>query len=288
MVTPRSRDLSDRLIDDDVAIVDFSIGHARDGHHCGCKCDHASVASTPARPGGACQHTTSRDRRGRGASEYARSKQAWFGLTSRVLRSTLPKDIIMARRIRITDRLAPRKANHARTVLRLVLYGVLGVFFEVASFPIVRIGRTLPVLRYLFAFDSRPDSALQLDGPWHCALSTLFGQTSLWMVPIYAFAAYCIERLYGRVFRWPFPLRGLVYGIAILAIELVTGHLVRAITGYAIWQYHDSGQILEMTSLWVLPVWIFVGLSVELLYRELMDPDIRTTLETDFATSRLP
>lgn len=193
----------------------------------------------------------------------------------------------MTRRIRITDRLAPRTGSLARTALRLVLYGVLGVFFEVASFPIVRIGRTLPVLHFLFAFDSRPDEALHLDGPWHSPLEVLFGQTSLWMAPIYMFAAYCIERLYRKYFRRPFWFRGLVYGSTILVIELVTGHVVRAITGYAIWQYHDCGRVLEMTSLWIFPVWTGVGLSVELLYRELMGPDALTALEAEAARSHL-
>jgi hypothetical protein len=191
----------------------------------------------------------------------------------------------MAHRIRLTDRLAPPRGNLARTALRFALYGILGVFFEVASFPIVRIGRTLPVLHYLFAFDSRPDDALQLEAAWHCALRTLFGQSSLWMIPIYALAAYCIERLYRKYAHRPAWFRGVVYGITILAIELVSGHLIRAITTYAIWEYRDSGRILEMTSLWILPIWIVVGLSVELLYRELMDPDTRAAMEAGLERS---
>jgi hypothetical protein len=38
-----------------------------------------------------------------------------------------------------------------------------------------------------------------------------------------------------------------------------------------------------MTSYLILPVWMFVGLSVELLYRELMDPGARTALEARLA-----
>jgi hypothetical protein len=142
----------------------------------------------------------------------------------------------MTRRIRISDRLGARQASLARTALRLALYAVLGLFFEVASFPVVRLGRGIPVVRYLFAFDSRPDPRLQLDGPWHAPLVTLFGQTSLWMIPIYALAALAIELLYRRFLLHTFwMIRALIYGIAILAIELVSGLTVKAITGYAIW-----------------------------------------------------
>lgn len=180
--------------------------------------------------------------------------------------------------VRISDRLAPRKAAIARTALRLVLYGVLGMAFEVASFPVVRAGRAIPLVKYLFAFDSGADPRLHLDGPWHSAAVALVGQTSLWMMPIYALAAVCIEALYRRLHRTPWPLRGLVYGIVILALELVTGLVLRAVTGYAIWRYSDAGNILEMTSVRILPVWILVGLSVELFYREWMEPEARVAL----------
>ena len=186
----------------------------------------------------------------------------------------------MARWIRISDRVGPRQATAMRTALRLVLYGVLGVFFEVASFPIVRLARGIPVVEYLFAFDSRPDPRLGLDGMWQVPWGTLFGQSSLWMVPIYAFAALCIEVLYrNALLRLPWIARGLVYGLVILAVELTSGLVVKSLTGYAIWMYHDRGNLLQMTSIFILPVWMFVGLAVELLYRELMEPHTRTALE---------
>lgn len=185
--------------------------------------------------------------------------------------------------IRVSDRMDTRRAQIARTALRLVLYGVLGVAFEVASFPVVRTGRTIPVLKYLFAYHVGTDHRLHLDGPWQSPLVTLFGQTSLWMIPIYALAALCIEVLYRRLLGAAWLLRGLVYGIVILVLELVTGLVLQGVTGYAIWTYSDAGNILETTSIYILPVWIVVGLGVELLYRELMDPEIRTALEGKLA-----
>lgn len=191
----------------------------------------------------------------------------------------------MSHHIRLSDRVHSSKADLARAALRLALYGVLGVAFEVAAFPIVRIGRRIPIVEYLFAFDSGTDSRLDLGGPWRTPLETLFGQTSLWMIPIYALVAFCIEVLYRRllVATW-WPIRALVYGVVILVLELVSGLVVKALTGYAIWMYRDAGNILEMTSVYILPVWMFVGLSVELLYRELMDPHIRIALEAKLAS----
>lgn len=190
----------------------------------------------------------------------------------------------MSRRIRMSDRVGPRHAAAVRTVLRLALYGVLGVFFEVASFSIVRVGRAVPGLCYLFAFDSRPDPTLGLDGMWQVPWRTLFGQTSLWMVPVYALAALCIEQLYRRaLLHRPWYLRAVVYGGVILVIELITGLLLRGLTGFAIWMYHDRGNLWQMTSLFILPVWMAVGLAVELLGRELMEPELRTELEARLA-----
>lgn len=194
----------------------------------------------------------------------------------------------MSRRIRMSDRVGPRHAAAVRLVLRLALYGVLGVFFEVASFAIVRLGRAVPGLCYLFAFDSRPDSRLGLDGVWQVPWHTLFGQTSLWMVPVYALAALCIELLYRHaLLRRPWYLRAVVYGGVILVIELITGLLLRGLTGFAIWMYYDRGNLWEMTSIYILPVWMAVGLAVELLSRELMEPELRTELEAELARSFL-
>jgi hypothetical protein len=186
----------------------------------------------------------------------------------------------MARRIRISDRMAPRHAAAVRGMLRLGLYAVLGVFFEIASFPIVRVARAIPVLKYLFAFDNRPDPRLAVDGMWQVPWEALFGQTSLWMLPIYAFAALCIEALYRHVLLGkPWFIRAIVYGGVILVLELITGFVVRDVTGYAIWMYHDRGNLWQMTSVYIFPVWMVVGLAVELLYRELMEPHVRTALE---------
>jgi hypothetical protein len=181
----------------------------------------------------------------------------------------------MKRQIRMSERLSTkRRVKLARLAVRCLMYGVLGAFFEVASFPIVRIGRMIPVVDRLFAFDSRVDPRLGLDTVWQAPLVALFGQTSLWMVPIYVLTALAIETAYRcALFRRHWLVRAVVYGLIIELFEWATGFAVEAITGYAIWWYADAGNIMHMTSVFILPVWIAVGLFVELIYRELMDDD---------------
>jgi hypothetical protein len=193
----------------------------------------------------------------------------------------------MTRQIRMSDRLSTkRRVKLARLGFRCLIYGVLGAFFEVASFPIVRVGRMIPVVHHLFAFDCRVDPKLQLDAIWDAPLVALFGQTSLWMVPIYALTALAIETLYcKRLFRWRWPLRAIVYGVVIEVFEWASGFVVKAITGFEIWKYVDDGNIMHMTSWFILPVWMATGMFVELIYRELMAADVQCRLEQALAGS---
>jgi hypothetical protein len=165
---------------------------------------------------------------------------------------------------------------------RLLAYGVLGVFLEILFYPLVRVGQTVPVLKYFFMFDWKVDSRLGLDGPWHVPLRTLFGQSSLWMFPIYILSALAIETAYRKwLFMRHFVIRALCYGVIILACEWGTGFAVKAITCYAIWTYTDCLNIMKMTTLAILPMWIVAGFLIELIYRELMDPKDRRGLEDE-------
>jgi hypothetical protein len=193
----------------------------------------------------------------------------------------------MKRQIRMSERLSTKqRVKLARLAFRCLMYGVLGAFFEIASFPLVRVGRTIPVVRYLFAFDSRVDERLGLDTVWHTPLRVLFGQTSLWMVPIYALTALAIETAYRKaLFRRLWLVRAVAYGLIIELFEWATGFIVQAITGYKIWWYVDDGNLMHTTSVFILPVWMAVGLFVELIYRELMAADVQCHLEQALAGS---
>ncbi|MBK9035610.1 MAG: hypothetical protein IPL61_30855 [Myxococcales bacterium] len=165
-------------------------------------------------------------------------------------------------------------------VFRYTLYAVLGIALEVALYTIARTGRAIPVVKYLFQFDWQVDPRLGLDGPWHTPLEVLFGQSSLWMIPVYVLPAATIERIYNAgVFKWPWWLRAPIYGLLIMLFELTTGLALKALTGYAIWEYLDAGNVLEMTSFFILPIWMGAGMLVERIYRELMDPELRVALQ---------
>ena len=101
------------------------------------------------------------------------------------------------------------------------------------------------------------------------------------MMAVYAIAAFfLIEPIYRFTYQRPLLLRSALYGIAILLFEAVSGWVLFWITGYKIWFYDDRFNILGMTSLYILPVWMVTGMIVEVIYRELMDPDLVKALES--------
>jgi hypothetical protein len=210
------------------------------------------------------------------------------------MRGAIEKDVSawtgMAGPLRLSDR--PRTTagvKAAFTVFRFLVYGVLGVFLEIAFYPLVRFGREIPIVKYLFAFDWSADPRLGLGGPWETPMVTLFGQSSLWMIPVYALPALTIEILYRQwLFKTSLWLRALLYGLVILLFEWATGLAVKALTGYAIWMYTDPGNIMEMTSVLILPIWMIAGILIELIYRELMDPNVRRGLEAELQKLELP
>lgn len=165
-------------------------------------------------------------------------------------------------------------------LFRYGLYATLGIALEVMLYSLARAGRQVPLLELFFQFDWRVDPDLNLDGPWNSPLKVLFGQSSLWMIPVYILPAFAIEELYRHVVvRWPWWLRAPLYGFVIMAFELVTGLLLVAITDYAIWMYLDAGNVLEMTSFYIWPIWMIAGLLIERIYRELMDVELRARLQ---------
>jgi hypothetical protein len=172
---------------------------------------------------------------------------------------------------------------------RFALYGFLGLGCEVLFYNLVRAGRSIPGVELLFRFSWKTDPRLGLDHIWSVPPVALFGQCSLWMFLVYALASIAlIEPIYRHVARWPFPLRALLYGVAILVFEAICGLGLKALTGYAIWYYDDALSILGMTSLYILPLWMATGLLVELIYRELMDPKVRRAIESELVEAKLP
>lgn len=183
-----------------------------------------------------------------------------------------------------------KSTRAAYAAFRVMLYGIVGLASEIIFYNLVRIGRQVPVLELFFRFEWRVDPSLNLDHIWDTPVRALYGQCSLWMFAVYAVAAFgFIEPLYRRLAARPVLLRAAVYGVTILVFEGVSGLLLEAMTGLKIWYYADALAIIGgMTSLYILPVWMVTGLLVELIYRELMDPDVAHGIETQLAQGGLP
>ena len=167
-------------------------------------------------------------------------------------------------------------------LFRFSLYGMVGLTSEIFFYNLVRIARHVPLLEALFRFQWRVDERLPLNDIWDTPIIAAYGQCSLWMFLVYGVVCFFfIEAIYRRTFRQHTLLRAVLYGHAILLFEGFSGVFLEKLTGYRIWYYADSGSILwEMTSLYILPIWMVTGLIAEFIYRELMDPDLVAALES--------
>jgi hypothetical protein len=167
-------------------------------------------------------------------------------------------------------------------LFRFGLYGMVGVTSEIFFYNLVRFAQKVPVLRELFRFQWRVDDRLPLNDIWQTPDIVGYGQCSLWMFLVYAGACFFfVESIFRLTLRTPALVRAMCYGIAILLFEGFSGKLLEEVTGYRIWYYADTGAILwDMTSLYILPIWMVTGLLAEWIYRELMDPDLVAALES--------
>ena len=101
----------------------------------------------------------------------------------------------------------------------------------------------------------------------------LMGQTSAWMFPIYGMAA-VIGEISPKISHWPTPVRGLLYGSAIMAGEYVSGTLLTKL-GVCPWNYDGAKYSVNgVIRLDYFPLWAAAGLIFEKI------------LTTDLAKSR--
>lgn len=99
----------------------------------------------------------------------------------------------------------------------------------------------------------------------------LMGQTSAWMFPIYGMAA-VIGEVSPKISHWPTPVRGLLYGSAIMAGEYITGSLLTKLD-VCPWSYEGAKYSVNgIVRLDFLPLWMAAGLIFE---RILMDKNTK-------------
>ncbi len=90
----------------------------------------------------------------------------------------------------------------------------------------------------------------------------LTGKSSAWMFPIYGMAA-GIGVIAPKISHWPTPVRGLLYGSAIMIGEYASGSLLKK---YDIcpWDYSDAKYNVDgIVRLDFLPLWMMAGLLYE-------------------------
>ncbi len=92
---------------------------------------------------------------------------------------------------------------------------------------------------------------------------SLKGVSYIWMIPIYGSAAFLFPLGFKVVREWPRLLRYLIYGVAILIVEFITGFALEQMTGRCPWEYQTGWHIAGYIRLDYLPLWMLFGATLE-------------------------
>jgi hypothetical protein len=98
----------------------------------------------------------------------------------------------------------------------------------------------------------------------------LQGWSYVWMIPIYALLYPGFRLLLPLTGEWAFPLRGAFYAAGIMAVELLTGLLLRAAVGEAPWEAMYRGKrwaVMSLVRLDYFPAWAAGALVFVRAYR---------------------
>ena len=152
-----------------------------------------------------------------------------------------------------------------RAFFRFFVYGSLFIAGEVAFYTITKIGRAMPeFISWLFQYQWLVDARLDLFNIWKTPIIVLYGQASLWMFFVYgSIGLFGIEPVFKKIKNWNIVFRGLIYMLVILFMECLWGWILKWLTGYEIWYYEGTLEILRYTSLAIAPMWFIVGLLSE-------------------------
>jgi len=92
----------------------------------------------------------------------------------------------------------------------------------------------------------------------------LTGQTYLWMFPIYAGAALCMEQIHDRLRHRHWLWRGFAYVGFVFAVEYASGWALASLLGACPWEYPaHSPHINGFIRLDFAPAWMALGLVFE-------------------------
>jgi uncharacterized membrane protein len=95
--------------------------------------------------------------------------------------------------------------------------------------------------------------------------------SSLLNVPVYGLAQPLFEPVHDRLRHRRLGVRGLVYGVGILAVEYGSGRLLRRVVGSAPWDYGRARCTVDgLVRLDYLPLWALFGLALERFHSALV------------------
>ena len=94
---------------------------------------------------------------------------------------------------------------------------------------------------------------------------TLKSTSYIWMFPIYGAAGIIIKYLHYVFFDYNIVLRGLIYGVYIIAGEYITGTFLKYCIGRCPWHYTAKYSFQNVIRLDYLPIWSAAGLAIEKL-----------------------
>ena len=97
--------------------------------------------------------------------------------------------------------------------------------------------------------------------PWR-----LQGFSYIWMIPIYGSIAFFAPLIFPVMQAYPLIIRLMLYGVIILAVEYVTGQILKKMIGRCPWHYESRFAIHNVIRLDYYPLWMFFAWIVEELY----------------------
>lgn len=94
----------------------------------------------------------------------------------------------------------------------------------------------------------------------------LMGYSYLWMFPIYALIPFLGDLLLPQIASLQFLLRWFIISLIILAIEYITGWILKKLTGKCPWHYETGLHIHNLIRVDWIPFWMIFAALIEWLY----------------------
>jgi uncharacterized membrane protein len=92
----------------------------------------------------------------------------------------------------------------------------------------------------------------------------LVGTTYLWMFPIYGLLVVLYEPVHDLIRDYPTIVRAVIWAIGFTTVELITGWMIKQVSGRCPWDYSDKRFAINSYIRWdYFPIWAIIGLALE-------------------------